>query len=761
MDAAEQISGRDRRARCRCPTPAATATTLEERVDAAVGTGARRWCSSTGERLLPLRRAASGCARADGVQGRDRRQPRDAGRLRLPPRRSRPTRRAERAVDGRRARRSGSLMTIVLCRVDDRLIHGQVVVGWGQPLGVERIVLVDDEVAASDWEQDLYRMAVPPEHRGRVSPPWRRRRRGCATGSADVRRTAGAHGRPRDHGRALPTPHPATVHQINLGGIHHRPGRRERLPYVYLSRRGASRCWQGSRPSGAEISAPGPADRDARARCRRSHDVSLARLERCCCWSSGAPGRPRPGERAAGDVSRGPSSRAPWRAGSPGDVEAGLRVGVLLELFALDVLPVGAVRYPDYGPATVAAVALAAGAPWQFALGRQCGARTDPRGARRVEPAAVRRAQCAGASSAAPPRSPRARAGAIRRLQYGGAGARCRPGRRTDRAGARRRVGAARRRSPPWTAPPRLGAHRWSRVGCALVGGGRRRDPERRTRRPASLAGWRARLVGLARWRRCDERRMARVAAAVRGAGRPGTTSGCWASAWATPPSRCSTISRRVDPVRHTEAVVRSAEFFNCNPNLAGLALGAIARAEYDGVPGAQIARLRTALCSPLGALGDQLFWAGLVPRARRGSRSWPWCSGARLVGRSLGFLLLYNVARVGHRRVVAPHRTAMPAWASAVRSRSPGSPRAIERVGPVAGFAVGRRHPAGRRLVPARRSAGAGALGALAVAAAGVAVTRWFGAALTAVRFALLALVLLVLLPRGCCRDRATRRPS
>jgi hypothetical protein len=36
-------------------------------------------------------------------------------------------------------------------------------------------------------------------------------------------------------------------------------------------------------------------------------------------------------------------------------------------------------------------------------------------------------------------------------------------------------------------------------------------------------------------------------------------------------------------------------------------------------------------------------------------------------------------------------------------------------------------------------------AVGALAVAATGVAVTRWFGSALTAVRFALLALVLLI----------------
>lgn len=52
-----------------------------------------------------------------------------------------------------------------------------------------------------------------------------------------------------------------------------------------------------------------------------------------------------------------------------GDVEAGLRLGVVLELFALDVLPVGAVRYPDYGPATVGATLAAVGSSWQPALG--------------------------------------------------------------------------------------------------------------------------------------------------------------------------------------------------------------------------------------------------------------------------------------------------------------------------------------------------------------------------------------------------------
>lgn len=42
-----------------------------------------------------------------------------------------------------------------------------------------------------------------------------------------------------------------------------------------------------------------------------------------------------------------------------GQLEVGLQVGAVLELFALDVLPIGAARYPDYGPATVGAVAFA------------------------------------------------------------------------------------------------------------------------------------------------------------------------------------------------------------------------------------------------------------------------------------------------------------------------------------------------------------------------------------------------------------------
>ncbi|MCC7131080.1 MAG: PTS sugar transporter subunit IIC [Gemmatimonadales bacterium] len=52
-----------------------------------------------------------------------------------------------------------------------------------------------------------------------------------------------------------------------------------------------------------------------------------------------------------------------------GDPEVGLRVGAVLELFALDVVPVGSSRYPDFGAATAAATVAVAGASWDGALG--------------------------------------------------------------------------------------------------------------------------------------------------------------------------------------------------------------------------------------------------------------------------------------------------------------------------------------------------------------------------------------------------------
>lgn len=64
----------------------------------------------------------------------------------------------------------------------------------------------------------------------------------------------------------------------------------------------------------------------------------------------------------------------------------------------------------------------------------------------------------------------------------------------------------------------------------------------------------------------------------------------------------------------YREALARQAAYFNAHPYLAGLAIGALARAELEQVPPARIERFRTALCGPLGSVGDRLVWAAWLP---------------------------------------------------------------------------------------------------------------------------------------------------
>ena len=52
---------------------------------------------------------------------------------------------------------------IVLSRIDDRLIHGQVVEGWLRVIQAKRIVVVSDQAARDVFQASLMRLAVPPE----------------------------------------------------------------------------------------------------------------------------------------------------------------------------------------------------------------------------------------------------------------------------------------------------------------------------------------------------------------------------------------------------------------------------------------------------------------------------------------------------------------------------------------------------------------------------------------------------------------------
>ncbi|KJY65508.1 PTS Man IIB [Lactobacillus helsingborgensis] len=54
-------------------------------------------------------------------------------------------------------------MNVVLCRVDSRLIHGQVVTKWVGQYNVNRIIVVSDQLEKDQFMRSIYLMAAPPD----------------------------------------------------------------------------------------------------------------------------------------------------------------------------------------------------------------------------------------------------------------------------------------------------------------------------------------------------------------------------------------------------------------------------------------------------------------------------------------------------------------------------------------------------------------------------------------------------------------------
>jgi mannose PTS system EIID component len=146
-----------------------------------------------------------------------------------------------------------------------------------------------------------------------------------------------------------------------------------------------------------------------------------------------------------------------------------------------------------------------------------------------------------------------------------------------------------------------------------------------------------------------------------------------------------------VDGPAYRGAVARGAQFFNAHPYLCGLVVGASARAEHEGATPEQIRRLRAALAGPLGALGDRLVWAGLLPVL----------SALALVAIALGagwyavigFLTVYNAAHVAL-RWWALHAGWTHGARVAAALHAPGLQRAAAWSGPVMAFVTGAALP-------------------------------------------------------------------
>ena len=119
---------------------------------------------------------------------------------------------------------------MLILRVDDRLIHGQVIAGWVRPLGIHSVVLVSDKLSRDEWACSAYRLAIPDGINF-----------SCCTINECVRNTP-----PENKKRIMIIVESMSeaselvkkglfVKEINVGGIGYREGTREVAPYIYLS----------------------------------------------------------------------------------------------------------------------------------------------------------------------------------------------------------------------------------------------------------------------------------------------------------------------------------------------------------------------------------------------------------------------------------------------------------------------------------------------------------------------------------------------
>lgn len=121
-------------------------------------------------------------------------------------------------------------MSLQMIRIDDRLIHGQVVVGWCSKMHPDRLLLCDDEVAASNWEREIYEEAAY-DYQVTI----------CSTDEAVTLLTNGEF---EQENVFLIVSSPKTLVRLLdlglkfekavVGGMHHEPGKRKILDFVYV-----------------------------------------------------------------------------------------------------------------------------------------------------------------------------------------------------------------------------------------------------------------------------------------------------------------------------------------------------------------------------------------------------------------------------------------------------------------------------------------------------------------------------------------------
>lgn len=122
---------------------------------------------------------------------------------------------------------------ITLVRVDNRLLHGQILEAWVPRLSVDQVVIADEEAARSPLAQAAMTLCVPPELPVRIAAPRALDFAALAAGKHRVlvlvRDPAGL---AAAHEAGLTA---ALAPRVNLGNVHFGAGRRPVTPSVFLA----------------------------------------------------------------------------------------------------------------------------------------------------------------------------------------------------------------------------------------------------------------------------------------------------------------------------------------------------------------------------------------------------------------------------------------------------------------------------------------------------------------------------------------------
>lgn len=124
-------------------------------------------------------------------------------------------------------------MGVVLVRIDDRLIHGQVVENWMKFLKIDHVVVVNDFVASDRMQKTLFSMAVPDHARISILAT-AEAREAIQNGQFEGERAMLLLVSPEDVLNLIKEG--VRIKEVNVGGMHYSPDKKQILKAISVSK---------------------------------------------------------------------------------------------------------------------------------------------------------------------------------------------------------------------------------------------------------------------------------------------------------------------------------------------------------------------------------------------------------------------------------------------------------------------------------------------------------------------------------------------